>query len=131
MNTAIIGAGSNIDPAGNLDKAQELLQRDLKITACSARLTTKPVGYKDQPDFVNAAFLVETDLGRKELKECLTAIEDRLGRVRTENRFGPRTIDLDILVFNGDIIDGDVFERDFLRTLVAELCPELKRRMSR
>ncbi len=125
MNNAIISAGSNIDPASNIDKAEDLLRRDLKVVACAGRLTTKPVGYADQPDFVNTAFQVETALDAAALSAYLKGVESSLGRVRTSNKFGPRTIDLDIVVFNGTIVDEDVYERDFLASLVLELSPEL------
>lgn len=125
MNTAVISAGSNIYPDIHLEKAKAVLQQGLRLTACAKRLTTKPVGFVDQPDFVNTAFLVETDMDQPSLRSFLKKVEARLGRVRTPNRFGPRTIDLDIVVFNGEIIDHDVFERDFLREMTLELMPEL------
>ncbi len=126
MNTVVISAGSNMDPLANLDKAEDLLKEQLRILACAKRLTTGPLGFLDQPDFVNTAFLAETDLDAASLKSFLRGVEDRLGRVRGPNKYGPRTIDLDIAVFNGEIVDHDVVERDFLRELVLEVAPELK-----
>jgi 2-amino-4-hydroxy-6-hydroxymethyldihydropteridine diphosphokinase len=125
MNSAVIGVGSNIDPQANIDRADQLLQRKLHIVACASRLQTKPVGFADQPNFVNTAFLVETDFDIGELKLLLHATEQLLGRMRGPNKNGPRTIDLDIVVFNGHIVDDDVFKRGFLRKLVAEVLPEL------
>jgi 2-amino-4-hydroxy-6-hydroxymethyldihydropteridine diphosphokinase len=125
MNYAIISAGSNIDPGGNINKAEDLLRQDLKVLACAGRLATRPVGYADQPDFVNTAFRVETALDAAALSAYLKGVEFSLGRIRTSNKSGPRTIDLDIVVFNGTIVDEDVYERDFLTSLVLQLSPEL------
>jgi 2-amino-4-hydroxy-6-hydroxymethyldihydropteridine diphosphokinase len=126
LNTAIICAGSNINPEDNIKKAGEILLKELDVPACARLLRTKPVGFTDQPDFINTAFLVRTGLEHAALAEYLKSVETRLGRVRTGNKFGPRTIDLDIAVFNGVITDPDVFERDFLRELILELMPELQ-----
>jgi 2-amino-4-hydroxy-6-hydroxymethyldihydropteridine diphosphokinase len=130
MNTVIISAGSNIDPFANLDKAKDFLEEELRIIACAKRLTTSPVEFLDQPDFVNTVFLVETDLDAASLVSFLKGVEARLGRVRGPNKSGPRTIDLDIAVFNGEIVDNDVFERVFLKELVLEVAPELRERLS-
>ena len=126
MNSAIISVGSNINPEANLKQARQILENELHIAACAQMLTTKPVGFADQPDFINTAFLILTDLEQAPLAAYLKNVEARLGRVRTGNKYGPRTIDLDIAVFNGAITDPDVFERDFLRELILELMPELQ-----
>jgi 2-amino-4-hydroxy-6-hydroxymethyldihydropteridine diphosphokinase len=126
MNTAIISAGSNINPENNLKQAREILQKELRVAACAQMLRTEPVGFANQPGFINTAFLIHTDLDRASLAAYLKGVETRLGRVRTVNRFGPRTIDLDIAVFNATITDPDVFERAFLRELILELMPEMQ-----
>jgi 2-amino-4-hydroxy-6-hydroxymethyldihydropteridine diphosphokinase len=126
MNTAIISAGSNINPEVNLKLAGKILQNDLFHVTCAQNLQTEPVGFADQPDFINTAFLVQTDLEQAQLEAYLKTVEARLGRVRTPNRYGPRTIDLDIVVFNGAITDPDVLERAYLRKLTLELMPELQ-----
>lgn len=126
MNSAIISVGSNINPEANLKQARQILENELHIAACAQTLTTKPVGLTGQPDFFNTAFLIQTDLELAPLAAYLKSIEARLGRVRTGNKFGPRTIDLDIAVFNGKVIDNDVYERDFLQDLILELAPEMK-----
>jgi 2-amino-4-hydroxy-6-hydroxymethyldihydropteridine diphosphokinase len=128
MNTVVISAGSNINPHENLSKAEELLRRELRVLACAGRLVTKPVGFADQPDFVNTAFLVETALDMVSLKAYLKSVEASLCRVRGPEKSGPRSIDLDIAVFNGSIVDEDVFERDFLRKLILEVAPQMKNR---
>jgi 2-amino-4-hydroxy-6-hydroxymethyldihydropteridine diphosphokinase len=55
----------------------------------------------------------------------LKELESKLGRVNTDNRYGPRTIDLDILVWNGEVVDEEVYEREFLRKSIKELLPDL------
>jgi 2-amino-4-hydroxy-6-hydroxymethyldihydropteridine diphosphokinase len=126
MNTVIISAGSNINPEVNLKQARQILQNELHVAACAQTLTTKPIGFADQPDFINTAFLILTDLEQAPLAVYLKSVEARLGRIHTPNKFGPRTIDLDIAVFNGKVIDNDVYERDFLQDLILELAPEMK-----
>jgi 2-amino-4-hydroxy-6-hydroxymethyldihydropteridine diphosphokinase len=126
MNSAIISAGSNINPDVNLKQARQILQNELHVAACAQTLTTKPIGFADQPDFINTAFLIHTEFDRALLAAYLKNVEARLGRVSTQNKFGPRTMDLDIVVFNGAITDPDVFERAFLRELILELMPELQ-----
>lgn len=125
MNSAVIGVGSNINPKSNIDRAEQLLRQKLHFVACASRLQTKPVGFADQPDFVNSAFLVETTFDISELKLFLQATEKLLGRVRGRNKNGPRTIDLDIIVFNSQVVDDNVYKRDFLRKLIAEVLPDL------
>ncbi len=110
----------------NLDMAKDLIERNLRLVASSSRFTTSPLGFADQPDFVNTAFLVECELDIQGLKAFLKSAEDSLGRVRTSNKFGPRTIDLDIVVFNGSVVDEDVYERKFLKKLILEVSPEMK-----
>ncbi|MBD3392952.1 MAG: 2-amino-4-hydroxy-6-hydroxymethyldihydropteridine diphosphokinase [Chitinivibrionales bacterium] len=123
MNRAIIGIGSNIDPEKNIGSAREALRADprVSIVSISQFVTTKPVGDPDQPDFLNGAAMVETGLSIHDLKALLRGMEDRLGRIRTDNRYAPRTIDLDIVVWNGTILDNDYYTRTFLRDAVSEL----------
>ena len=84
-------------------------------------IKTKPVGIIKQSDFINGAVKIETRMERDELKIFLKGIEDRLGRDRSAPKFGPRTIDLDIVVWNGKIIDDDYYSREFLRKSVDEV----------
>lgn len=126
MNQAIIGVGSNIEPQKNIAKAKAILARDFELVAESAFVRTKPVGYARQADFLNGAVLVHTDWTRERLRRHLKTIEDALGRRRTVRRFGPRTLDLDIVVWNGKVVDKDFYERDYLKKAVLELEPGLK-----
>ena len=82
--------------------------------------------YSRQPDFYNGALLMETELEQQSLKMELKRIEDILGRDRSLPKFGPRTIDLDILIWNKKVVDEDYYERDFLRKGVEEIIPDLE-----
>ncbi len=121
MNQAIIGIGSNIRPEENIPLALRLLDEMVTVEKVSALVTTAPVGMTDQPDFVNGAVRIKTPLSQEELVRLLKKIEDLTGRDRTLPRFGPRTIDLDIVVWNGEITDPDYYTRDFLRSAVREV----------
>jgi 2-amino-4-hydroxy-6-hydroxymethyldihydropteridine diphosphokinase len=97
---AYVGLGSNLgDRAVNLERAREALRENGTIVRTSALYRTKPWGRRDQPDFFNAVVSLETCLSPHELLDALRAIEMRLGRAPTE-RWGPRTIDLDLLLFD-------------------------------
>ncbi|MDI3520705.1 MAG: 2-amino-4-hydroxy-6-hydroxymethyldihydropteridine diphosphokinase [Anaerophaga sp.] len=120
-NRVIIGLGSNIDAHLNLKRAVDLLQQNFRLLKRSSVLRTAPVGIINQPDFYNSAVLLETDLERDELSIRLKEMEDILGRNRLRPKFGPREIDLDILVWNDEIVDDDYYHRDFLQQLVSEI----------
>ena len=103
--------------------------------AASTLRETEPVGYLDQPSFLNGAAQLETALPPRELLERLLEIESRLGRVRGEGpRFGPRTIDLDLLLYGDETIDEPgltvphprLAERRFALEPLAELAPGLE-----
>ena len=126
MNRAVIGVGSNIEPEVNVPRARERIAERHVILAESPLVETSPVGYVDQPDFTNGALLLETRADRERLKADLKAIEVLLGRRPGMNRYGPRTIDLDIVVWNGEVIDPDLYTRDYLREAVLAVLPDLK-----
>jgi 2-amino-4-hydroxy-6-hydroxymethyldihydropteridine diphosphokinase len=89
-----------------MKEAIRLLASRCRLIAVSPLYQTKPVGKTDQPDFVNAAALIETELGAVELKaQVLQEIERSLGRVRSADKNAPRTIDLDITLFNDQVLD--------------------------
>lgn len=120
-NIAIIGIGSNINADANIPKMLEILGGKVEIIKVSSMLRTKPIGIVDQPDYTNGAVKIATPLGRKELNLLLKEIEDELGRDRSAPKFSPRTMDLDMVVWNGRIIDKDYYTRDFLRRSVQEV----------
>lgn len=96
---AIIALGSNIgDPKENLDMALALLREATEVTKISSYYITKPVGYEDQPDFVNAVCIIETALPALDLLKMLNGIEKAMGRERLI-KWGPRIIDLDIIQY--------------------------------
>jgi 2-amino-4-hydroxy-6-hydroxymethyldihydropteridine diphosphokinase len=105
---AYLGIGSNLnDPLGQVNRAfAELagLPRT-RLSACSALYRTAPVGPQDQPDFVNAAARIETRLGPRDLLDALQGIERRHGRRRDGTRWGPRVLDLDILLYGDAVIE--------------------------
>ena len=104
---AFVGLGSNLgDRLGNLRSAARALARTpgIAVRRSSSVYETAPVGGPEQGDFLNAVVEIETGLEPRELLEVLQGIEQRLGRVRHE-RFGPRTIDLDLLTFDDEVID--------------------------
>ncbi len=99
-----IALGSNVgDPLANVRQAIEKLSADYKLCAKSSLYLTKPWGYVDQSDFINAVVLIETDLSPHLLLKELQAIEKDMGRER-HIHWGPRTIDLDILTYNDETI---------------------------
>ncbi|MEL7589234.1 MAG: 2-amino-4-hydroxy-6-hydroxymethyldihydropteridine diphosphokinase [Prolixibacteraceae bacterium] len=121
MNSCIIGIGSNIDPEKNIERVLDLLRKEVRVVQVSSFVKTAPLGMADQPDFINGAVKAETATGADEFRRYLKELEDRLGRDRSQPKSGPRCIDLDILVWNGVVVDNDYYTRDFLRDAAAEL----------
>ena len=121
MNICIIGIGSNIDAETNIPKMLKILETKMTILKISTFHKTKPIGIINQPDFTNGAVKIETNLNRQDLNNILKTIEDKMGRNRTLPKSGPRCIDLDIVVWNGEIVDKDYYSRDFLQKSVREL----------
>jgi len=111
IHIAYIGLGANLPsaagpPAATLAAAALRLASLGRITARSSLYSTEPVGFADQPRFVNTAVALETELSPRALLEALLAIEHEFGRDRTPGlRNGPRTLDLDILLFGDLIVD--------------------------
>ncbi|MBN1359947.1 MAG: 2-amino-4-hydroxy-6-hydroxymethyldihydropteridine diphosphokinase [Sedimentisphaerales bacterium] len=96
---AFIAVGSNIEPRRNIIAALTLLRDRVNVRASSTFYRTKPLGGKRQPDFVNGVWRIASNLSDAQLKhDVLAVIESRLGRVRTADRFAPRTIDLDLVM---------------------------------
>ena len=121
MNSVIIGIGSNIDAESNIPKMLEILKSQVEIVKVSSMIKTKPIGIENQNDYTNGAVKVKTNLNQSDLNILLKNIEDEMGRDRTVAKFGPRCIDLDIIVWNGEIVDDDYYTRDFLQKSVREL----------
>ena len=96
---AVIALGSNLgEPKENLDLAISLLREAAEVEKVSSYYTTKPVGFEDQPDFLNAVCIIDSELPAMELLKMLHGIEKVMGRERTI-KWGPRTIDLDLIQY--------------------------------
>jgi 2-amino-4-hydroxy-6-hydroxymethyldihydropteridine diphosphokinase len=121
MNEVIIGIGSNIDAETNISKMLEILKSHVEVVKVSSFIKTKPIGIENQNEFTNGAVKIKTNLKLEDLTVLLKRIEDQMGRDRTAPKFGPRNIDLDIVVCNGEIVDDDYYTRDFLQKSVSEL----------
>ena len=136
MARAYVGLGANLDDReATIGRALELLagEEAIEVLAVSALRETDPVGLEDQPRFLNGAAALETTLGPGALLEVLLGIERELGRVRDGVRFGPRTIDLDLLLYDDETVDEPgltvphprLHERRFALEPLAELDPAL------
>lgn len=136
MAKVYLGIGSNLgDRRGNIRKALALLKdRKIKLRKISKVIETDPVGGPKQGKFLNAVLEADTDLRPRRLLETLKDIEMQLGRKKTV-RFGPRTIDLDILLYNNAIINAKdliiphprMHERDFVLKPLREIAPNITR----
>jgi 2-amino-4-hydroxy-6-hydroxymethyldihydropteridine diphosphokinase len=120
-HTCIIGIGSNINPEENIAHALNILRAENQVAGVSEFIKTAPIGIPEQPDFLNGAAKILTDKEIKDFKEYLRKVEDRLRRDRSVQKYGPRTIDLDIVMWDGEIIDDDYYKRDFLKRVVDEI----------
>ena len=131
-NLAFLVLGSNNDAESMLPAAAAALAELGQIRATSQVWETEPVGFREQPNFLNAAVLLATDHSADALKSNLIPrIESALGRVRDPaNKNGPRTIDIDLALFNREVIakhripDPDILTQAFVARPLAELCPD-------
>jgi 2-amino-4-hydroxy-6-hydroxymethyldihydropteridine diphosphokinase len=133
-HTAYVGIGSNLDnPERNCQQAIELLNNYYaQVVACSSLYQTEPVGYTPQPRFINAVVKLKTYLSPAQLLDELKSIEQKLGK-EIKIRWGPRTIDLDLLLYDNLIIDEGGIQvphprmhtRSFVLIPLAELAAEL------
>ena len=130
MTVAYVGLGANLGDREETIRAAVAELPD--VVAVSPLRETDPVGVTDQPQFLNGVAALETELAPRELLDVLLAIERRLGRERRE-RWGPRTIDLDLLLYGDEVIDEDglkiphprLHERRFVLEPLADLAPQL------
>jgi 2-amino-4-hydroxy-6-hydroxymethyldihydropteridine diphosphokinase len=131
VTLAYVGLGSNLGDRERLIRdAAELIG----AKRLSSLLETEPWGYGNQPLFLNAAAELETGLTPRQLLDHLLDVERRLGRERVGHRWGPRTIDLDLLLYGDEVIDEPgllvphprLLEREFALRPLAELIPAQK-----
>ena len=129
---AVISLGANIgEPKENLDLAISLLREATEVISVSSYLQTKPIGGPDQPDYLNAVAIVESELPAKDLLAVLNGIEAVMGRTR-EIHWGPRIIDLDLIQYGGLQVNDEkltlphprAHERRFVLAPWFELEPE-------
>ena len=136
MQLAYIGLGANLgDREATMRAALAALDAvsGVRVVAVSTFRETDPVGYLDQPRFLNAAAAVETDLDPRGVLDALLEVERELGRTREGPRHGPRTIDLDLLLFGDATLDEPgltvphprLQERAFVLDPLADLDPGL------
>jgi 2-amino-4-hydroxy-6-hydroxymethyldihydropteridine diphosphokinase len=132
MNTVYIGLGSNLsNPAEQVKQAIIDVAKipHSTIAATSSIYLSRPMGPQDQDDYINAVLALETELVPLDLLDALQAIENKAGRVRKENRWGARILDLDILLFGDNVINNDrltvphygMKEREFVLVPLAEI----------
>lgn len=121
MNDCIIGIGSNIEADRNITDMLRILTAKVEIVQVSQMVQTKPIGIEEQAEYTNGAVRIRTEMNLETLSLYLKMLEDQMGRDRSQEKFGPRNIDLDILIWNNKIVDPDYYTRDFLRNSAAEL----------
>lgn len=137
MSQVYVGLGSNLnEPEKNVLAAASELAASTGIhrAQLSPLYQTKPVGYLEQPDFVNAVVGCETLLVPEEILSICLVIEKKFGRVREGNQFGPRIIDCDVLLYDNQVINMNqlqvphprMFERPFVLFPLYDIAPELK-----
>ena len=134
MPRAFIGVGSNIEPERNIRDALRRLAESVRIVSVSTFYQEPAIGRLEDPDFYNGVIAIETDLPPRILKnDLLRGIEAAVGRRRNGDKYGPRPIDLDLLLY-GDVVlsspdltlpDPDIFKRAFIAIPLQEIEPDL------
>ena len=136
MTLAYIAIGSNLaSPLEQVNAAVQALGEipQSKLVAVSSFYRTPPLGPQDQPDYLNAAVVLETALDAETLLDNTQRIELQQGRVRKAERWGPRTLDLDIMLFGDAVINSerltvphyDMKNRGFMLWPLFEIAPDL------
>ena len=134
VTTAFVAVGSNLEPQRHLSRAIDRLQQHVRVAAVSTVYRTDPLDRPEQPPFLNAVWQIETSMEARALKfDVLRAIEAELGRVRTDDRYAARTIDLDVILCGRAVIDApdlqipdpDIRRRPFIAIPLLELAPDL------
>lgn len=131
-----IGLGANLDePVAQLQQAVQALQQlaGSTLVAVSGFYGSKPMGPQDQPDYVNAVAAIDTTLTAEQLLDALQQIEQQQGRQRKAERWGPRTLDLDILLYGNQVIATERLTvphyglrvREFVLYPLYEIAPQL------
>jgi len=131
---AYVAVGSNIKPERHVPWALATLAEVVEVLGSSTFYRTAPLGDRDQPRFVNGVWQIATAIEPRRLKyEVLRGVEAAVGRVRSDDRFAPREIDLDLILYGDRAIDEpglelpdpEIEERPFIAVPLLELAPEL------
>jgi len=118
--------GSNIDPQQNIQAALKILESIHPFKACSRIWKTCAYGSAG-PDFLNIAVSIETPLSMKKYKRSvISSIETTLQRQRFSDKNAPRTIDIDIIIFDGQVVDSGLWKKFFIIVPLADLLPKMK-----
>ncbi|WP_447881433.1 2-amino-4-hydroxy-6-hydroxymethyldihydropteridine diphosphokinase [Serratia fonticola] len=136
MIRVYIALGSNLaQPLQQVNTALEALEHipRTRLIACSPLYRTKPLGPQNQPDYLNAVVALDTQLPPEQLLDHTQAIERNQGRVRKDERWGPRTLDLDMMLYGDLVIDTDrltvphygLKQREFMLYPLADIAPDL------
>jgi 2-amino-4-hydroxy-6-hydroxymethyldihydropteridine diphosphokinase len=132
-----IGLGSNLsEPIEQVKKAIKAIEKIVQseVISVSSLYLSKPMGPQEQENYINGVLALKTSLSAIELLDALQAIENEAGRVRKENRWGARILDLDIILFGNEIINTErltiphygMSEREFVLMPLAEIAPQLQ-----
>lgn len=133
MTTAFIGIGSNVAPEANIPHAFSLLSERVRVSGSSRFYTTEAIGRPEQAPYANGVWRVESELGPRELKLLLREIETSLGRQRSPDKYAPRCIDLDLILYGDEVIreddlslpSPDILKRPFVALPLLEIDPGL------
>jgi 2-amino-4-hydroxy-6-hydroxymethyldihydropteridine diphosphokinase len=136
MTQVFVGLGSNLEqPEKQIADALVSLNgiANVLVTKCSSLYRSKPVGPQGQPDYINAVAVLETTMAPLDLLDQLQAIEAQHGRIRGNVRWGPRTLDLDLLLYGDKKINNErltvphpeMQNRDFVLIPLSEIAPDL------
>jgi 2-amino-4-hydroxy-6-hydroxymethyldihydropteridine diphosphokinase len=131
LHQAYLSLGSNIQPETNVVRAIELLRKYGRLESISSAWESESVGAPG-PNYLNTCVLLVTPLSQPVLKEqALLPIEKELGRQRTADKFAPRTIDIDIVLFDGKSCDDRYWQQAFVVVPLAEIIPEYQNPLAR
>ena len=119
-----MGLGSNIEPSKNIKIAINQLIKHFRVLKVSSIWESESSG-SIGPEFLNSVVAIETEMTIKNLKSRLLEIEAEMGRKRGKNKNAPRTIDMDILLYDKEVIDPDIWTQPYLAIPLAEIYPSL------
>ncbi|HEX5037973.1 MAG TPA: 2-amino-4-hydroxy-6-hydroxymethyldihydropteridine diphosphokinase [bacterium] len=131
MNRAVIGLGSNIDPDAHIGRALEALSAFGAILKKSSVRETAPLGAVGDVPYKNGVVLVETEQDLEAFQSRLKVIEETLGRRQVQKTSQRITIDLDVVMWNGEVVRKEVFERSFLAESIQEIGEKIRQAIAR